>query len=188
MTRLDNDPSRRWGCIGVCLLYVVAIAVAVWLSAALGGCTSTKFVPVESVRTEYREADTTGIYDRLRSFLESQYRRESSSDSVIDRQKETVTLNENGDTARHDTERIVYVSSRRERELEHKIKQRDSVIDALRLRLAAVKVDSIPVPYPVERELSRWEQTKMGFGGEAIVALAVILGAAVVWLVRKFRK
>ena len=50
------------------------------------------------------------------------------------------------------------------------------------------RTDSIPVPYPVERKLSRWEQTKMDFGGMAIGAVAVVICAAVVWLVKKFRK
>ena len=50
------------------------------------------------------------------------------------------------------------------------------------------RTDSIPVPYPVERKLSHWEQTKMDFGGMAIGAVAVVVCAAVVWLVKKFRK
>lgn len=50
------------------------------------------------------------------------------------------------------------------------------------------KTDSIPVPYPVERELTRWEQTKMDFGGMAIGGLLAVACVAVVWLIKKFRK
>ena len=153
-----------------------------------GACSTTRYVPVESVRVEYRETDTTGIYERLRNYFESIYHREVSTDSVIDRSKETVVLKENGDTARHDKERIIYVSSRREKELEHELSQRDSVIDALRLQLASVKSDSIPVPYPVEKKLTQWQQTKMDFGGFALGGVAVALCIAVVWLIRKFRR
>lgn len=153
-----------------------------------GACSTTRYVPVESVRVEYRETDTTGIYERLRNYFESIYRREVSTDSVVDRSKETVVLKENGDTARHDKERIVYVSSRREKELEHQLSQRDSVIDVLRLQLASVKSDSIPVPYPVEKKLTQWEQTKMDLGGFALGGIAVALCIAVVWLIKKFRK
>ena len=151
---------------------------------ALCGCRPTKYVPAERVRVEYREADTTGLYERMRALFESRYQREASSDSVIDRTKETVVLRENGDTARHDKERIVYVASHREKELEHKVEQQDSTIKALRLQLSSVKADSIPVPYPVERRLNAWEQTKQDVGGYAIVALAAIVCVAVVWLVR----
>ena len=142
------------------------------LAAVLCSCTRTVYTPVETVRTEYVEADTTGLYESLRHYFESIYCRETSTDSVIDRSKETVVLKENGDTARHDKERIVYVSSRREKELEHRVREQDSIIDALRLQLVSVKSDSIPVPYPVERNLKRWEQTKMDLGGVAMGVLA----------------
>lgn len=175
----------KWNAVGW-LLMCAALLLA--LGMLLGGCTRTVYEPVETVRTEYVEADTTGIYERLRRYFESIYRRETSKDSVIDRQKETVVLKENGDTARHDRERVVYVSSLREKELEHKLSQRDSLINALRLQLSSVKSDSIPVPYPVEKKLTRWEQTKMDLGGVAIVVLAAVVCIAVVWLIKKFRK
>lgn len=151
-------------------------------------CSPTKYVPMETVRTEYIKADTTGLYERMRNVFESMYRKETSSDSIIDRTKETVVLRENGDTARHDKERIVYVASHREKELEHMVQQQDSTIKALRLQLASVKSDSIPVPYPVEKQLSRWEQTKMDFGGIAIGVFIAVICVAVIWLIRKFRK
>lgn len=158
------------------------------VALCLCSCTRTVFEPVEIVRAEYVEADTTGLYERLRNYFEAIYHRETSTDSVIDCSKETVVLKENGDTARHDKERIVYVSSRREKELEHQLSQRDSIIDALRLQLASVKSDSIPVPYPVEKKLTRWEQTKMDAGGIAIGFMATVTVIAVVWLVRRFRR
>lgn len=163
-------------------------ALLVLAALVLAGCTRTVYVPVETVRTEYVEADTTGLYERMRSFFESQRLKETSSDSLIDRTKETVVLKENGDTARHDKERIVYVASHREKELEHKVQQQDSTIKALRLQLESVKSDSIPVPYPVEKQLTKWERTKMGFGGIAIGAIIAVVCIAVVWLIRKFRK
>ena len=48
--------------------------------------------------------------------------------------------------------------------------------------------DTLREPYPVERPLSRWEQTKMDFGGMAIRGLVIALCAAVVWLAKRFRK
>lgn len=50
------------------------------------------------------------------------------------------------------------------------------------------RTDSIPVPYPVERELSRWERAKMDYGGFAISAVAVALCIAVAWLAKRFRR
>lgn len=151
-------------------------------------CTRTVYEPVETVRTEYVKADTTGLYERMRSFFESMFRREASSDSLIDRTKEIVVLKENGDTARHDRERVVYVASHREKELEHMVRQQDSTIKSLRLLLESVKSDSIPVPYPVEKRLTKWEQAKMDFGGFAIGAVGAVVCIAVIWLIKKFRK
>lgn len=164
------------------------ILFAALLAAVLCGCTRTIYKPVETVRTEYVNADTTGLYERMRSFFESQRLKETSSDSLIDRTKETVVLKENGDTARHDKERIVYVASHREKELEHKVQQQDSIIKALRLQLESVKSDSIPIPYPVEKQLTKWEQTKMDFGGFALGGLVIGLSIVVLWLIKKFRK
>lgn len=53
---------------------------------------------------------------------------------------------------------------------------------------SAIDSVKISVPYPVERELSRWERTKMDFGGMAIGGLVIALCVAVAWLIKKFRK
>ena len=50
------------------------------------------------------------------------------------------------------------------------------------------RVDSVTVPYPVERPLSRWERAKMNFGGFALGGMAAVLCAAVLWLVLKLKK
>lgn len=50
------------------------------------------------------------------------------------------------------------------------------------------RTDTVRVPYPVERKLKKWEQTKMDFGGAAIGATVVVLCIAVVWLIKNFRK
>lgn len=52
-----------------------------------------------------------------------------------------------------------------------------------------IKVDSVQIPYPVERKLSKWEQTKMDAGGIAIgVCIAVVLTVFVGFLVKAYRK
>ena len=49
-------------------------------------------------------------------------------------------------------------------------------------------IDTIRVPYPVEKQLTRWQQTKIDYGGEAMIALVIVVIAAVMWLIKKFRK
>ena len=53
-----------------------------------------------------------------------------------------------------------------------------------------VSVDSVrvAVPYQVEKELTRWEQVKLDFGGMALGGLVIALCAAVAWLIKKYRR
>lgn len=146
---------------------------------------------MESVRTEYRQADTTGLYSRIAKLFESRKEKEIKSDSFVDRTKELVVLNEKGDTTKHIKDHYIHLSSKERTELERVIAQKDSTIRELETKLSAVKTDSIPVPYPVEKKLSKWEQTKMELGGiamGAVIALAIALCVAVVWLIKKGRR
>lgn len=171
--------------IAVALVWVLLVAITVGVSIALSSCTTTQYVPVETVRTEYREADTTKIYDRLSRVFEAMYGRESRADSLVDKYTEKITLNENGDTTRHDKERIIYRATHREQELERTVYRQDSIIESLQATLENVKSDSVQVPNPVEKKLSRWEQTKMDFGGMALGGLTFAVVILLVWVARK---
>ena len=59
----------------------------------------------------------------------------------------------------------------------------DKVRDVVRTD-SFIKRDSIPVPYPVERKLTKWEQTKIDWGGEAIIAVIVVF-FIIIWLIIK---
>lgn len=47
------------------------------------------------------------------------------------------------------------------------------------------KIDSIQVPYPVEKKLSKWQQTCVNYGGEAIVMCIVLIVGLVIMIVRR---
>lgn len=84
--------------------------------------------------------------------------------------KDSVFVREKGDTV--EVFRTLFVDRWRDR------------TDTVR----AVSTDTIRVPYPVEKELTRWEKTKLDIGGIAIgTAIAAVL-AVVVWLVIRFRR
>ncbi len=91
-------------------------------------------------------------------------------DSVI--QRDSVAVVQKGDT--------VLITRYRDR---YRVKERtDTVYKA--------KTDSVRVrePYPVERELTKWEQTKMDFGGMFLGGLiAVVVSAVIVWIVKRKR-
>lgn len=116
----------------------------------LCSCTSTRYVPVETVRTEYK-----------------------------DRVHEVQTVDSVTDT------RFVYVSGDTVVSWRDRVKWRERVVrDTVRV----IRTDTVREPYPVERELTRWERTKMDLGGVAFGGLAVAVCIAVVWLIKKFRR
>ncbi|WP_099147264.1 hypothetical protein [Bacteroides sp. KFT8] len=110
----------------------------------------TQYIPVETVRTEYKTRDSIRV------------------DSVY--QQDSVYVLVKGDTIYQYRYKYLYKYQY--------LNRTDTVI----------KVDSVQVPYPVERKLSRWQSIKMELGGWAfgiIIVMALIIGG---WLVYRLRK
>ena len=144
---MRHDNLRRIGCLGVIVAYLAMTALAVFL---LCGCTSTRYVPVETVRT-----------DSVRIIA-----MRTDSVHILD----SVVIDRGSDTIRIDRWRIMYR-------------------DRLRVdTLWRTERDSVCVPYPVEKQLTKWEQTKMDFGGFAIGGLAALIAVVVIWIVRAVRR
>lgn len=47
------------------------------------------------------------------------------------------------------------------------------------------RTDSISVPYPVEKKLTKWERLKVDYGGYALVTVIILLTSAI-WLARRW--
>ncbi|MBD5241452.1 MAG: hypothetical protein HDS59_05175 [Barnesiella sp.] len=127
--------------------FIYAILLLVFLAAMCCSCISTKYVPVETVRTEYKD----NIHET------------HSTDSVTD----TRFVFVKGDTVIDYRDRVRWI----ERIV------RDSIF--------IERTDSITVPYPVEKSLTRWQQIKMDYGGIAISFVFGILLGVVIWRFRK---
>ena len=54
--------------------------------------------------------------------------------------------------------------------------------------MVSVRVDTLAVPYPVEKRLTRWERMKMEAGGYAIVAGCAAVLVVVGWMVYRIRR
>lgn len=125
------------------VLIIVLLSIIISL---IEGCTTTKYIPVNTVKTEYKDRN---VYTR---------------DSLII--TDSVVYREMGDTVFKEKWRTVYKD--RWRTLT------DSVIIT----------DSVEVPYPVERKLTRWEQVKIDIGGITLSATVLLIFFVVVWIVR----
>lgn len=128
-------------------LSVILTAFALMLCV---GCKSVKYVPVETVRTEYQ--------DKVKEI--------HTTDSVTDT-------------------RFVYVKGDTVIDYRDRVRWRDRLVyDSIFIE----RTDSVQVPYPVERELTRWQRTKMDFGGMAMGALVIVLCFAVAWLIKRMKR
>lgn len=54
--------------------------------------------------------------------------------------------------------------------------------------VAILRSDTVRVPFPVDRELSKWEQVKLDIGGWTICAFIIIILLVVVFTVYKLRQ
>lgn len=115
-------------------------------------------------RTVYTPVESTTVR------TDTLYRAVVRVDTVL--QRDSVTVMQRGDT--------VMVTRFRDR---YRVKLHTDTV-------REVSVDSVrvAVPYPVEKELTRWEQVKMDFGGMALGGLVIALCAAVAWLIKKYRR
>ena len=130
-----------------CLIYLFIILLA--LAICLSSC-RTQYIPVETVRTEYKTRDSVR-YDSI-----------YKHDSIFYLIK--------GDTV------YKYV-----KQVEYKylfINRTDTIL----------KTDSIQVPYPVEKRLTRWQTLKMELGGWAlgvIIVFALVIVGRMIYRLRK---
>ena len=118
------------------LLYIILLMLAICLTS----CRSIKYVPVETVKTEYKTRDSIRF------------------DSIYEH--DSIFLFVKGDTVYKEKYKYLYKYQY--------LNRTDTVI----------KVDSVQVPYPVEKQLTRWQQMKIELGGWAvgvIVILSIVL-------------
>lgn len=149
--------------------WIVLLCVVI---TVLAGCTRQVYVPMPSISATLND-HTGNVFDLERDREREQVRESFKSDT-------RVTVNDSGDTLRTDT-KIIYI---RDRELERENERLRAIVDSMK----SIRHDSVPVPYPVEKKLTRWESVKIDVGGFAIVAVAVVVAVSVIWLVRAWKK
>lgn len=164
------DMKKLWKMFWPWLLDIAVMILAAWL---LCGCRTTRCVPVESVRTEYKDR-VVAVHDTVRDsvlMLNDVYRHDSIS--VIQR----------GDTVYVDRWHTLLQSS----QLQNRAERSKAAHDTLYV----TRTDSVRVPVPVERKLTKWEKVRLDFGTIAMVvtAMAIIAGIGVLawWLRRRIR-
>lgn len=124
------------------LLYIILLMLAICLTS----CRSIKYVPVETVKTEYKTRDSIRF------------------DSIYEH--DSIFLFVKGDT--------VYKEKYRYKYWYLTINKTDTVM----------LTDSVQIPYPVEKQLTRWQQMKIELGGWAVGVIVIL---SIVLMLKLFR-
>lgn len=115
------------------IIYFISLLI---LATCFVSC-RTQYIPLESVRTEYKTRDSIRF------------------DSIY--QRDSIYTVINGDTVYQYRYKYLYrylTTNRTDTILKH---------------------DSIPIPYPVEKQLSRWQTIKMELGGWVFVLVIILI-------------
>jgi hypothetical protein len=144
-----------------CTIWAIVIFVCLFgIGSLFVGCKNVEYVPVESSHTEHHWY-TDSVHQ---------------VDSFYHEKETTIMQLDSAEMAKYgiqlkNAERAWLVKSW---ELERQI-------EALQ-RLTAERDtvhDSIPVPYPVEKRLTKWQQAKVDWGGWALLVLIVLVVIAI---------
>ena len=148
------------------LIWLAIMIVAV---ALLSGCKMVEYVPVETVKTVYQNHTDTVI--RKDTVL-------SKKETII-READSALVAKLGLQLKDNEKAILILQKELERQVSKESEHKTDTV---------LKTDSIQVPYPVERKLSKWETICIDYGKIMLGATLILLVVAVWWLIRKFRR
>lgn len=127
------------------LIYITMFLISgIWFASC-----RTQYVPVETVRTEYKTRDSIRF------------------DSIYN--QDSIYILVKGDTVYQYKYKYLYKYQY--------LNRTDTVI----------KIDSVQVPYPVEKQLTRWQSIKIELGGWALSFIIGFVMYIVGWLIYKKR-
>lgn len=134
------------------------------------GCSDIQYVPIESHSIEHHYHNDT-VKEKDTVYQEN---------TTVIREADSAMLAKLGIKLENNERAILILRS----ELQKAVSQMwKTKIDTI------IRIDTTRVPYPVERQLTKWEQTKMDTGGITLtLCIAFIIIVIVRFLVRAYRK
>ena len=154
--------TKRW------LIAIAVLSMVTLLSA----CKTTRYVPTERVRTEYRDR-VVSVHDTVRDSVRV------SSDIY---RHDSVSVRMKGDTVYVERWHTLLQSS----SLQNRAERRKAVHDTLYVD----RTDSVRVP--VERKLTKWERAfrvaKDVFAVAGVVVTLAVMAFVVLWLIERRKK
>lgn len=160
----------------------LSVAIICVLLAILGlcSCRSIQYLPVETVKTERVEvhdtvtvSDSTAHNDSTATHTKMLLQKVDSAYlallGIINAPKEAWLLQTESNTI-------------------HKTSESSSHKESEKQQSDSVRTKYVQVPFPVERELSKWEEFCLDYGKVTTGGTVVLAVLGIVWLVRMIRK
>ena len=148
---MSKEEKAYRGCFWSFVMFILMMGIALFMYSC-----KTEYIPIETSHTEHHW-HTDSIIQR---------------DSVVKESKTTVMQLDSAAMAQYgiqlkNAERAWLVKSwELERQIEN-LQRLTAIRDTVR--------DTIQVPYPVEKKLSKWQQTKVDWGGWAMLCVVVLI-------------
>lgn len=156
----------------MCLTAIISLLAVIICCIVCSSCRSVQYVPVETITVL---KDSTITRDSL--IIKEKI---VQKDSIVLKDSTVLTVDEEGNVVK--TELYHYRDSYKELNRDY------SRLQAKFDSLLSVKQRVVQMPYPVEKQLSRWQSIKMELGGWAFGIVAAFALIIVGWLIYKMRR
>lgn len=169
LRHIELEKMNNMGCGPIVAVVVVVILM-------LCGCKSVQYVPVETIRKEVvHKTDTIYKKDSVKSEKETIIREGRPEDSIM-LKKLGIKLQDN--------ERLLVL-------LQKELSEAKSESSEIHYK-DSIRTDSIQVPYPVEKKLTKWQSFCIDYGKVmlgATIGLIILLSIfIIIWLRKKQMK
>ena len=143
-----------------CFWAFIGMIVGVIIAACFCSCKSVQYVPVETIRTEIKHHhDTVRIQDSTKNNVQTVIREADSAE--IER------LNTEYGFKLDKAQKTILILRKELERQSHS--QQETKTDT------AIIEKQVQVPYPIEKKLSKWQQTKVDWGGWAMLSALVVI-------------
>jgi len=138
-------------------------SMVIFISTLFLSCSSTKYIPIEKTKTVYQNRiDTIKQIDSV--FNEK---------TTIIREADSTLVQQLGLKLKTNEKAILILKKELEKQTHNKL---ESIHDTVLVK------DSIPIPYPVEKQLTKWQQFKLDFSDVVFSVFLLILIVCMVYI------
>lgn len=163
---------------------IIGLAVCLLITLLLESCANTKYIPAESLRTEYvYSADSViEVLNRYRQTIDSLV-------SVTNRERRDCTI-----VVKDTSGAVKYIERWHSNEAITEIEKSTNQIDFVGCLQQIINetykniTGSISKPYPVEKKLTKWQQLKVDWFGYLLLILAIALVIAIKYIINNKKK